>query len=200
MDGKMIKVAISGQARTGKNTLAEMIVNNVKPIGLTLGIPTHKIVAVADPIKNIVMQMVPNADPECLWGQSEFRSKPIPGDFNDLDGNPLTYRRALIDIGTLGRKYNPDIWLNALVQDAAKNQSLRVYVVSDVRFPNEINYLKDHGFYMIRLKRLGVPQIDDVSETAQLQIPDSFFDDVIENDGPLSELNRRAEIIVHKFV
>jgi len=197
----MIKVAISGQARTGKNTLAQMIVDNGLPNHkLILGDPQYKVVAVADPIKNMVMQMVPNADPECLWGQSELRSKTIPGDLKDLDGAPLTYRRALMDMGSLGRKYHPDIWLNALVQDAYKNQSLKAYIVSDVRFPNEINYLKEHGFHMIRLKRLGTPQIDDVSETAQLGIPDSFFDDVIENDGTLSDLNQRAEIIVHKFV
>lgn len=198
----MIKIAISGQARTGKNTLAEMLVRNAIPHTIKNETDSFrfKIVAVADPIKNMVMEMVPNANPECLWGQSELRSKPIPGDLKDLNGNPLTYRRALMDIGSLGRKYNTDIWLNALVQDAEKNKSLKVYVVSDVRFPNEINYLKNHGFHMIRLKRMGVPQIDDVSETAQLEIPDSFFDDVIENDGPLSELDHRAEIIVHKFV
>lgn len=195
----MIKIAISGQAQTGKNTLAQMIIDFTNPNSIFD--PSYfKIVAVADPIKNIVMQMVPNADRECLWGQSELRSKLIPGDLKDLDGNHLTYRRALIDIGTLGRKYHTDIWLNALVQDAAKNESLKVYVASDVRFPNEIHYLKEHGFYMVRLKRLGIPQINDISETAQLEIPDSFFDDVIENDGPLSDLNRRAEIIVHKFV
>jgi hypothetical protein len=191
----MIKVAISGQARTGKNTLAEAIIDNIDG-----DFTEFKIVAVADPIKNMVMEMVPGAERECLWGESELRSKLMPGNLKDLEGKPLTYRRALMDIGSLGRKYHPDIWLNALVQDAAKNKSLRAYIVSDVRFPNEINYLKEHGFYMVRLKRLNVPQIDDASETAQLAIPDSFFDDLIENDGPLSELNRRAEIIAHKFV
>lgn len=197
----MIKVAISGQARTGKNTLAQMIVENIIPISVSSEfVNDHKIVAVADPIKNIVMQMIPNADPQCLWGESELRSKLVPGDFRDLNEQPLTYRKMLMDIGTLGRKYNTDIWLNALVQDADKNKSLKVYVVSDVRFPNEINYLKNHGFCMVRLKRPGVPQIDDISETAQLEIPDTFFDHVIENNGSLNDLARQAEIIVHKLV
>jgi hypothetical protein len=197
----MIKIAISGQARTGKNTLAQMIVENIIPISVSSEfVNDHKIVAVADPIKNIVMQMIPNADPQCLWGESELRSKLVPGDFRDLNEQPLTYRKMLMDIGTLGRKYNTDIWLNALVQDADKNKSLKVYVVSDVRFPNEINYLKSHGFCMVRLKRPGVPQIDDISETAQLEIPDTFFDHVIENNGSLNDLARQAEIIVHKLV
>lgn len=197
----MIKVAISGQARTGKNTLAQMIVDHTIPTQISPSyVPNYKIVAVADPIKNMIMQMVPNADPECLWGPSELRSKVMPGNLKDLDGNPLTYRKALMDIGSLGRRYNPDTWLNALVQDAEKNNSMRVYVVSDVRFPNEINYLKDHGFYMIRLKRNDIPQIDDISETAQLQIPDSFFDYIVENNGSLNDLDLEAQIIVHKFV
>ncbi len=197
----MIKVAISGQARTGKNTLAEMLVNSIIPNYKLLSSGREfKIVAVADPIKNMVMQMVPNASSKCLWGASELRAEVMPGELKDSEGNPLTYRRALMDIGKLGRQYHVDIWLNALVQDAQKNSHLKVYVVADVRFPNEIHYLKDNGFYMVRLKRDGIPQIDDVSETLQLTIPDSFFDQVIENNGPLTDLDSQAKIIVHKFV
>lgn len=201
MSGKMIKIAISGQARVGKNTLAEMIVNNLtNHFDSDYNIKSnYKIVAVADPIKNMVMQMVPSADRNCLWGESELRSTVVPGNLQDLGGNQLTYRRLLMDLGTLGRKYNPDIWLNALVQDAAKNKSLKAYIVSDVRFVNEIEYLKQHGFYMVRLKRPGGPKINDISETAQLAVLDSYFDNVIDNNGSLEELNIHAKMIANKL-
>ena len=194
MAGKTISVGISGRARTGKNTLAQMIVDN-----LDTHPKNYKIVAVADPIKNMILHMVPNADAECLWGQSELRATPLPGNLVDIDGKSLTYRRALMDIGSLGRQYNPDIWLNALVQDAKKNDNLEAYIVADLRFPNEINYLKDHNFFMVRIKRADIPDINDVSETAQLEIPDDFFHHTIENNGSLSDLNREAKLIVNKI-
>lgn len=190
----MIKIGISGQARSGKNTLAEMIIDHS---GTDHAF--SKIVAMADPIKNMILQMVPNADKECLWGASELRSRELPGNLKDLDGNPLTYRRALMDIGSLGRKYNTDIWVNALAQDAEKDKS-SIYIVSDCRFFNEINYLKKRGFYMIRIKRQDIPRIDDVSETAQLKVPDSFFDYVLENNDSLDGLNNHAKQIINKLV
>lgn len=194
MDGDMIKIAISGQARTGKNTLAQMIVDN-----LNMDPSHYMIVAVADPIKNMVLQMIPNADPECLWGISELRAKELPGNLKDVDGNRLTYRKLLTDIGKFGRLYHDDVWLNALVNFASKNKSLKAFIVADVRFINEINHLKEHGFHMIRLKRQDIPQIDDVSETAQLEIPDSFFHSVINNDGGLDLLDQEAKTILHKL-
>lgn len=194
----MIKIGISGQARTGKNTLAEMIVKSLNPYSI-FDPSFYKIVAVADPIKNIVMQMVPNADPKCLWGESELRSNELPGNFKDSDKNPLTYRKLLMDIGKMGRAYNDDVWLNALVRFAEKNKELKAFIISDIRFVNEIRYLKENNFYMIRLKRAGMPQIDDISETAQLEVPDNYFNQVIINNGSLNNLDDEAKSVVHKL-
>jgi len=189
----MIKIAISGRARTGKNTLAEMISDQVS--GAIISDIRCKIVAVADPIKRMVMEMVPNADPECLYGQSELRSRPLPGLLKDEDGQPLTYRKLLTDLGKQGRKYNPDVWLNALVKNAEQNKHLKGYFVSDCRFPNEMQYLRDHGFYMIRIKRKNAPLIEDESETAQLSITDDFFNEIVDNDYCIDTLRDKARSI-----
>src|ERR1700682_1662512 len=128
----MLKVAISGQMRSGKNTLANMLIEE-----LDFDKKSVKLAALADPIKNILLSMVPKADKECLFGSSELRSKEIGFDLLNRSGEPLTYRQALIDIGKLGRSYNSDIWLNALVQDAELSQDKKVYISCDVRFKNE---------------------------------------------------------------
>lgn len=188
----MIRIAISGRARTGKNTLAEMI---------SAHIPGEcKIVAVADPIKRMVMEMVPDADPRCLYGESELRSTPLPGSLKGDDGSPLTYRKLLTDLGKQGRKYNLDVWLNALVKNAEQNKYLKGYIVSDVRFINEMQYLRDHDFYMIRIKRKDAPIIDDESETIQLSIPDDFFHEVVENDYSIGDLSDKAKTIYNQLI
>ena len=195
----MINIAISGQARTGKNTFANFLKEEIIEKCNTSD-PFVKIIAIADPIKNIVMEMIPDADRQCLWGDSELRSNVLPNNLKDLDGNELTYRKMLIDIGTLGRKYHPDIWVHALIKSFKEPSAYKSWIISDVRFINEINYLKSVGFHLVRLKRNDIPQINDVSETLQLNISDSAFDNVIENNGSLDDLYLKAKEIVNKLV
>src|SRR5208283_2965011 len=115
----MYKIAISGKANTGKNTLANLLQDETCKRDDKVYIAKHGIVglknfyaktmAFADPIKEIVMVMFPNANKECLYGPSKGRAELIPGAFKN--GEPVTYRQALFDIGTeLGRGYNDKIW------------------------------------------------------------------------------------------
>lgn len=175
------RIAISGKARAGKNTVAEMFVDYWKK-------ENNRIVALADPMKNIVKLMFPEAKSECLWGASELRSQIISEKYINAAGTSLTYREALIDLGAHGRKYHKNIWLNALVYDALKSEDTNAYIVSDVRFINEFTYLKESGFTMIRVLRDDSVKIDDISEKEQDAIKDSEFDYVIRNNETLRDL------------
>lgn len=193
MSGKL-KLAISGKARTGKNTAAEMIVKH-----MNIPMTQCKIVALADPMKHIVKTMFPEASNECLFGPSELRSTIIAEKYKNKDGNTLTHRQALIDLGAFGRQYNNNIWLNCLVEDANQSKDKIVYICSDVRFVNEFEFLKSAGFYMIRIKRPSYTKIDDVSETQQDAILDADFNLVIDNDGSLEDLSNCIADMVAKL-
>jgi len=181
----MYKIAISGKANCGKNTVAEMLVDYLKYKN-----SKEKIVALADPMKRIVQMMFPEASDECLYGPSELRSQTISDKFKDKNNNVLTHRQALIDLGAFGRQYNSNIWLNCLVEDCNQSKDIDTYIVSDVRFINEFNYLKAAGFVMIRVLRIDSAKIDDVSEKEQDAIKDSEFDYVIENNKTLDDLRK----------
>ena len=68
----------------------------------------------------------------------------------------ISPRYALQLMGTEGGRntFGEDLWVNAMFRrmDPTKN-----YVISDVRFPNEINALKDTGAKIIRVQRGGMP-------------------------------------------
>lgn len=179
------KIAISGKARAGKNTVAEMLVDHLK-----FKNSKEKIVALADPMKRIVQMMFPEASDECLYGPSELRSQVISDKFKDKNGKALTHRQALIDLGAFGRQYNSDIWLNCLVEDCNQSKDIDSYIVSDVRFINEFKYLKAAGFEMVRVLRADSAIIDDVSEKEQDAILNSEFDHVIENNKTLDDLRK----------
>jgi len=207
----MYKIAICGKANTGKNTLAKLLEQEIynkinteyqakltTPSALSWTQFSWKSMAFADPIKEIVTIMFPNANKECLYGPSQLRAEPIPGAFKA--GKPLTYRQALIDIGTeVGRAYNDKLWLENFdhrYEDSLIKNKLNLVVVTDVRFRNEFDHLKKKGFFQIRLYRdTGkVSEINHVSETNQNSIKDEEFDYVVFNNKSLAELQEEVRV------
>lgn len=181
----MFKIAISGKARTGKNTVSKLLNDHIYGGAVQI--------AFADPIKLMAEVMFPRLDKEYLYGKSELRSRAIPGAFKD--GEPLTVRQLLIDIGTgLGRAYKESIWLDAfdfnLEQARAKNKSV---IVTDVRFRNEFDHLKKLGFFQIRIVRDEHLEINHISETGQDSIKNEEFDYIIQNNSTLNSLDKKVD-------
>jgi len=194
----MYKVAITGKANTGKNTLANYIAGHMSIQG-----PFHgaNFIAFADPIKEMIRQMFPKIPKKHLYGSSKYRSEIIPGAVNQ-DGNPLTIRQLLIDLGTgVGRLYNKNVWLDVFDHTLAKveKKAPTIVVVTDVRFRNEFDHLKNSGFFMVKLYRDEVAKIAHDTETNQDWIKDSEFDYIVLNNGTEEDLKRQANEIVIKL-
>lgn len=201
----MYKIAICGRANTGKNTLAKLLEQEIYEVerakheanvyNTEFRNFSWKAMAWADPIKEIVTIMFPHANKECLYGPSQLRAEPIPGAFKN--GKPLTYRQALIDIGTeVGRAYNDKIWLENFdhrFEQLLLKQKLDLVVVTDTRFRNEFEHLKKKDFFQIRLYRdTGMAPIEHVSETNQSTIRDEEFDYVLFNNKSLDDLKEEV--------
>lgn len=190
----MYKIAISGKANSGKSTVGELLFKELK------GNENWKpnLVAFADPIKEIVMKMFPIIPEEHLFGPSEFRNNVVPNAFKN--GNPLTIRTLLHDIGTeLGRSYNKNIWLDVFdfTFNNLKNKNAPIIIVSDVRFLNEFNHLKNLNFTKIRVVRKEQLTLNHSSETDQESISDNEFDYVIHNDFSMDELKLKIKKIAN---
>jgi hypothetical protein len=204
----VVKIAISGKARSGKDTVADLILSSFTdkymakhladdPKDSKFPLPITSKFAFADPIKRIVQQMFPQTPDEILWGPSENRSKIIPG-------TEITYRQLLLDIGKFGRSYNPYIWVNSTVDEAEMwlnewTPDTALAVISDVRFKNEYYRLKSEDYFLIRVRRptnnyaAEQPKhSQDVSEIDLDDLTDSDFDHVIINDGSLEELETKV--------
>jgi hypothetical protein len=105
----------------------------------------------------------------------------------------------LIDLGTgVGREYKENLWLD--VFDNTFNKAVKkdkdLVIVTDVRFRNEFDHLKNLGFYQIRLLRDDHLKIDHASETNQDSIKDSEFDYILKNNGTLDDLTKEIFKIV----
>lgn len=189
----MIKISISGKANSGKDTISKMLYDKIsenKQISC-------KYLAFADPVKKIVRIMFPDLPEIYLTGPSKYRSELVPNAFKD--GNPLTVRQLLIDLGTtIGRGYRETIWLDALnysIQQAEK-EKVDMVITSDCRFINEHNFLKKIGFYQIRVLRHNSSNINHSSEIEQDSIANDDFNAIIDNCGTISHLKQEVCKIV----
>jgi hypothetical protein len=188
----MYKFGICGKANSGKDTVSNIILNynNLNSVKLSF----------ADVIKKIGLMMFPDVPKECFFGESSLRNTIIEGAFKD--NKPLTVRQLLIDLGTdVGRKYNKDIWINALISDLNRNYSnTDCAVISDVRFQNEFFALKKDNFILIKIIRDNCSNINHISELEQESIPNNLFDHIIYNNGSIEELEENVKNILKNII
>lgn len=194
----MYKIAICGKANTGKNTVSKYIIKELRNKYKGKKTISHEYIAFADPIKAMIRLMFPTLPEKYLTGSSQYRAEAIPGAFKE--GKPLTVRQLLIDLGTgVGRTYKESIWLDAFDHTFERAQRKSVVIVTDVRFRNEFDHLKNQGFYQIRLLRDSHTVINHSSETNQDSIRDEEFDYVLHNNGTLKDLKSEVLKIVSQL-
>jgi hypothetical protein len=112
----------------------------------------------------------------------EFKEKELG---EEWDG--LTPRKILQLLGTeAGREIiHPNIWVNSLFADYTTDSN---WIITDVRFPNEAQAIKDRGGIVIRIERPGGESHCGGAHASETALDDYDFDIVINNDGTIEEL------------
>lgn len=158
----MIIYAISGKARTGKNTLSQGFINQYEKMGLRA-----KNYAFADELKK-------ELDPLFLLnaGVSAFTEDPIEKEL---------VRKVLISYGTgYWRNKDPDHWVKKLAAQLKKDEGeVDVALISDTRFPNEIEQIKKLGGKIIYLIRTD----DDGKEFPPAGIDEEINDPLLRKEA-----------------
>lgn len=189
----MIKIAFSGKANSGKDTAAKLFMKKFKKFSKDNRV---KSAALADPIKEMIRIMFPRTKRSVLYGPSKNRMEVVPGAF--FEEQPLTYRKLLQNLGTeVGRGYKETIWLDVMDYkiEMAEKSGIDLFIVTDVRFRNEFDHLKNSGCLMIRVKRGEQLSMGHASEVEQESILDDEFNYIIYNNGTLDDLSRDIEAI-----
>jgi len=181
-------IGLSGKKGSGKNQVAEYF-------GQILGWRNVNIIAFADPIKEIAVKYM-GVDKNIAWGTQEEKEStytawswedipPSKRSNYNVTTNRLTVRQLLQYIGTELFRQNiaDDFWVKSCFNQIHNyGDKYRHHIITDVRFPNEANEIKELGGKVVRLWRGGDIQVDDkhASETAlnneDCKIVDSFPD------------------------
>ena len=160
-------IGITGEAGSGKNTLADMLNVNFDT----------KIVAFADPIKEMLV---------ALGIEDIDKYKTIP---HPVLGK--TSRFLMQRLGTeFGRKYlGEDIWIKVL---KSRVKDLKFCIVSDVRYPNEADFIRDNGVLVHIKGRGGIGK--EHSSEGGVVFKDGDFK--IDNSFTLQHLKNYSQILI----
>lgn len=173
-------VGVCGKAGAGKDTIADYLVNN----------HGFKKIALADPIKRMVKDVFV-LDDHTVYDRVA-REQPLP------QWNNWSVRKLLQTIGTelFRRNIDDSVWVKSLWYRVQSDPTSN-YVVSDIRFPNELEYLQKNcsSFFAIKVKREGcdggVGLKGHESEAYDL---DTNY--ILENNGTYDDLYAKVECVL----
>ena len=113
-----------------------------------------------------------------------------------LGASNISPRQTCLDIGKEKRKIDPDYWVNLTCDKINVNSN---YIISDCRFPNEVNGLKrrfpNKEISVIWIDRYNKSSISDVSENSISKDSD-FIDIVIDNKTTLKDFKMSIDLLV----
>lgn len=170
-------IGISGKIGSGKDTVANILSNMY---------PNVKILHFGDSLKDII-SIVFNINRSILDTQEGKKAVyPKLG---------ITNREILQKLGSLFRQtFYENIWIDNVLDKITSDNI--VYVIADVRYPNEKKAIEDAGGIVIRIERPGIPTIDHISETA---LDNAEFHKVIYNDGNIEQLEFKINSLINNY-
>lgn len=121
--------------------------------------PEIKMYSFADSLKSICVHLF-NIPPKCVYGTDEQKNQLIPHLLWEnmpgvIDHNlgPMTAREFMQFFGTeVMRKIYSDIWVDNTI-NKIKSESTKLAIITDVRFPNEIDNILNNGGKVVKLDR-----------------------------------------------
>lgn len=137
----MILIGYTGPPGSGKDTACQIM--------KAVGEPEWSVerFSFADPLRSMADKLMGLTPGHQCW-------EPPAKDFPLPEFNGRTPREMLIDLGMLGRRYRPTVWVDLAVE-AMTSSTADVGIVTDVRFKNEALKLLEMGGVLIELGREG---------------------------------------------
>ena len=147
-------LSFSGRKQSGKSTSADYITSLINEYHIMLRENRYelnmscKIYSFADPLKQDICINILGLTYDQCYGSDDDKNT-----MTDLwwDGVQLTAREAMEIIGTkIFRALKTNVWADATI-NKIKKENVDLAIISDCRFPNEVESVKNSGGINIRL-------------------------------------------------
>lgn len=168
-------IGFGHRSRVGKDTAAKFLNTELRIAGIRT---VH--VGFADKLKEVTLDLYSWAGMKRKQHYEDYpadRQKILP----ELGMTPV---EIWVATGNKLREVYDKTWIKVALLG---QQNTQVIVVSDVRYPNEVDVIHGLGGLVFRIKNSRAPILDTVADNA-LEGSD-VFDGTIENEGALADLH-----------
>lgn len=203
-------IGLSGYAKSGKDTVAEMI-QEIQPNEWQIKKFSGKLKTIASLLTGI---------PADKFEDQEFKQSTLGSEWDKLYtafgdeyvSEPMSVRVFLQRLGTdaVREGLHHNAWVNALMADYhtdTRSEALGQFVkkvsppskwiVTDCRFPNEAQAIKDKGGVIIRIDRPGIKPVN--AHPSEVSLDNWDFDYKIANVSDLVALKQSVEVLLNKI-
>lgn len=153
--------------------------------------PIHKL-AFADFLKTELLNIFQLANEE---EYDSFKQNVLQFNIHD-DVRVIDARHVVREIGMMIRRLRPEIY-NDTIRERIKVCPDCIWIITDVRFPDEAQLIKELGGILIQIYRLGYGYDGHITET---KLNDSMIDYNIYNFGSLSLYQEKILTLWHEIV
>ena len=196
---KINVVLLGHKAQVGKDTLADLLVNNDKFVRLSF----------AEKLKNICKELFDLSESQV--NGSALEKNRLDERFI-IDGQAISSRRILQLVGQNMRAIQSDVWAKYVfkqISDISEQTGQNKFVISDCRFPNEIDVARaweaedvdNRQVFTARIDRKSLDKnyqgSNDVSETALDNYKD--WDIILDNDDSIEDLYMNFSFIYERL-
>lgn len=169
-------IGLTGLAGSGKDTVR----------GLLERFHGYTGMAFADPLRGMLASLLQSAGHSPTWMvDREMKEREIPN-------LGTSYRHLAQTLGTeWGRYIDPDLWVKIAASKITNTSPGGRHVISDVRFANEVAWIKNQGGLIIRIIRPGVEPVR--SHVSESNVNDLDWDYTILNKGSIDDLRNAVD-------
>lgn len=184
-------ISITGKIGSGKDTIADIIMQYT---------PYHdwEIKKFAGKLKDIAEIL--SGVPKINFEDQEFKKQDMGAEWE------MTYRDLLQKLGTEAMRngLHENVWVNALFADYKGQQNVDGsfshpnWLITDTRFPNELEAAKTHNGITIKVVRESGNTIG-TTHTSETALDDyTKWDYIVDNNGSLEDLKTQVLSILEK--
>lgn len=172
-------IGIAGYKGSGKDTAGSVLIDKYG----------FEKISFAAPMKDLVAQMF-NIDRFMLEG-SDCKMRALRED-PKFGAYGMSGRKLLQEIGTgLRDIVSPNIWVDMALKNCIDDEN---YVITDVRFPNEVEAIHNKGGFVIGIKRPGFNGDGHISEHS---LDDIALPYIINNDESIDILKVKMDTLIN---
>ncbi|MFF3975288.1 hypothetical protein [Streptomyces sp. NPDC001828] len=179
-------IALSGKARSGKDTVAQVLVRH----------GSYTRLAFADELRRAALRLDPYIPLNPAKNAARLSQVIRETGWERAKDQFPEVRRVLQEYGQSVREMDTGFWIRGVIGQVRQGTEWNMpCVVTDVRYLNEVEELKAEGAVVVRVERPGAGVGAYSSHSSETALDGLVPDYVIRNDGTLAQLRDQVRTL-----